>query len=232
MTTGQKFGILLWDIDGTLIRTKRTVPSIHVQAIKSLGFYVNEMPVLHKGLTDYQVIKQILDDNKLSPTESQIKGIFSALDDAHRMSFDITDRELCQGVSKKLLSLFRSEWHLGIITGNTASRAISKLSAFNLLDLFDPRFIFTAQFEETREQLAIRAKKKILDLFIGMEELKIIIVGDSPNDVLAAKAAYLPVITVASGGFDYQTLNKVNPNMTIENFAFGLKDFNSILSKI
>ncbi len=225
-------GILLWDIDGTLIKTKRFVPSVHIQAIRTLGFYINEIPVSHQGLTDYEVIKQILNDNRISPTEEQIARIFSALDEAHQLNFNAGDRELCKGIKREFLSSLGSEWSLGVLTGNTELRAKSKLSSFNLLDLFEPECVFTSQFKETRKELAIRAKRECLELAENDAEFKIIIIGDSPNDVTAARAANLPIITVASGGFDYATLNDMNPNMTIENFDVELRNFNSMLLKV
>jgi phosphoglycolate phosphatase-like HAD superfamily hydrolase len=226
-----KLGILLWDIDGTLIKTKRPVPSVHIQAIRTLGFYINEITSSHQGLTDYEVIKQILNDNRISPTEEQIARIFSALDEAHQLNFNTGDRELCKGIKRKFLSTLGSEWSLGVITGNTELRAKSKLSSFNLLDLFEPECIFTSRFGETREHIATRAKRKCLELAQTGGELKIIIIGDTPADVAAAQAVNLPIITVASGKFSYAVLNATNPNMTIRNFKVDLRDFNSMLSK-
>jgi phosphoglycolate phosphatase-like HAD superfamily hydrolase len=158
--------------------------------------------------------------------------IFLALDGAHRLNFNTRDRELCKGINREFLSSLCSEWSLGVLTGNTELRAKSKLSSFNLLDLFEPEYVFTSQFKETRKELAIRAKRECLELAENDAEFKIIIIGDSPNDVTAARAANLPIITVASGEFNYATLNDANPNMTIENFDTRLRKFNSMLLKV
>ena len=69
--------LLLWDIDGTLVRTSR--PSSlnpHVSALMKLGYSVSSDPIELFGRTDYEVIIELLKKNKILLKLNQLREIF------------------------------------------------------------------------------------------------------------------------------------------------------------
>jgi hypothetical protein len=76
--------LLLWDIDGTLVRTIR--PSSlnpHVNALKRLGYSVSNVSINLSGRTDYEVILELLEKSEIVLKENKLKEIFIELIKKH-----------------------------------------------------------------------------------------------------------------------------------------------------
>ena len=73
--------LLLWDIDGTLVRTSR--PSSlnpHVNALMRLGYSVSNDSIDLSGSTDYEVILELLKKSEIILKENELREIFMEID--------------------------------------------------------------------------------------------------------------------------------------------------------
>ncbi|HET6218198.1 MAG TPA: HAD hydrolase-like protein, partial [Acidobacteriaceae bacterium] len=104
---------------------------------------------------------------------------------------------------------------LSVATGNLERIGRQKLAAANLLELFH-----AGAWSDTFEQRA--------DIFChGIEQVRratrpdaaILAVGDTPADILAARANHLPVMAVATGTYTFEQLQNEEPSLCLHSFA-------------
>jgi phosphoglycolate phosphatase-like HAD superfamily hydrolase len=206
--------LLLWDIDGTLVRTNRPNSSNpHLNTLLKFGYSVStDLPEL-SGCTDYEVIIELLKKAKISVNKFTLRKIFREIDkEAHQLD-KISEFKLCPGVQNILDTLNTKKWTHGILTGNTNSRMISKLLSSNILDYFLKDLMFSCNFGESREDISKNARIKIKKEVYQ----KIYMIGDTPKDIFAARSAGFPIISVASGSYSLLDLSHHNPDLLIQN---------------
>ena len=73
--------------------------------------------------------------------------------------------------------------------------------------------MFCCNFGESRQDISEKAGREI------QKEVyqKIYVIGDTPRDILAARSAGFPVISVASGSYSLSDLSRHNPDLLIRN---------------
>ena len=208
-------GVLLWDIDGTLIRTNRpNSASPHKNVLRRGGFIFDEAKVGLSGFTDYEVFLELV-NNHDELSETQLKGIFHDLDEeAHNLDKSSTF-DLYPGVKAVLDSLASLGWIHGILTGNTSARMVAKLQSAGIADYFSEDFLFSCNFGDSRNDIT-RNARKILN---AKKYLKVLILGDTPKDISAARISNFPIISIATGGFSAPDLSSYNPDLVIHNLA-------------
>lgn len=106
-----------------------------------------------------------------------------------------------------------SGWKLGIVTGNIEATARLKLKHAGLLDYFEPNGFGCGCDHADREEIARRALERA-----GFPE-RTVLIGDTPNDIAAAKTNGMVSIAVATGGFDFQALEKAGADYVFEDLT-------------
>jgi len=104
-------------------------------------------------------------------------------------------------------------WKLGIITGNIEATAKLKLKHAGLLKFFDERGFGCGCDHEDRVEIARYAWER------AGKPKRVVLIGDTPNDIHAAKANEMVSIAVATGGFDLQTLKKDGADFVFEDLT-------------
>ena len=127
-------GVLLWDIDGTLIRIKRpNSSSPHKNVLLKRGHAFDPSVVGLSGRTDFEVFQELtkgeLDRNVLSMA-------FKELDEESRKLDEISTFDLYPGVQAMLKTLASMGWAHGILTGNTRGRLAAKLEKAGIVGPF------------------------------------------------------------------------------------------------
>ena len=220
--------LLLWDIDGTLVRTSR--PSSlnpHVNALTRLGYSVSNHPFELSGSTDYEVIIELLKINKISITENKLREVFIEIDKEAQKLDLISEFNLFPGVRSMLDKLSALEWSNGILTGNTYDRMISKLLSSNIIQYFSNELMFSCNFGDSRKDICKNAVRTI------DKELyqKVYIIGDTPKDISAARSIGFPVISVASGNYSSSDLSNYDPDLLIRSLKVDSKLLIDFLSE-
>jgi phosphoglycolate phosphatase-like HAD superfamily hydrolase len=212
--------LLLWDIDGTLVKTSRPGSlNPHVNALMSLGYSVNNDLIDFSGSTDYEVILEILKKNKIVLRENKLREIFIEIDKEAQKLDLISEFNLYPGVRNMLDELSALEWTHGILTGNTYRRMISKLESSNIKEYFLNDLMFGCNFGDSRENIC----KNALRLIDKNLYQRIYIIGDTPKDISAARAIGRPAISVASGNYSSSDLAMHTPDLLIRNLKLDAK---------
>ena len=220
--------LLLWDIDGTLVRTSR--PSSlnpHVNALMRLGYSVSNDSIDLSGSTDYEVILELLKKSEITLKENKLREIFTEIDKEAQQLDLISEFYLYPGVRNMLDELSALEWVHGILTGNSYNRMISKLHSSSVIEHFSNELMFSCNFGDSRKDICKNAAR-IINKELYQE---IYIIGDTPKDILAAKSIGFPVIAVASGSYSLSDLSIYNPDLLIRDLEADSKLLIGYLSK-
>ena len=212
--------LLLWDIDGTLVRTSRPSSlNLHVNALMRLGYSVSNDSIDLSGSTDYEVILELLKKSEIILKENKLREIFIEIDKEAQQLDLISKFDLYPGVRNMLDELSALEWAHGILTGNTYSRMTSKLESSNIRKYFLNELMFSCNFGDSRNDICKNAAG-IIDKEVYQ---KIYIIGDTPKDILAARSIGFPVISVASGNYSSSDLSNYGPDLLIRNLKVDSK---------
>ena len=216
-------GIILWDLDGTLLhKAMPSSKSAHADALGLKEFSKSNHELT--GLSDWDVLTVIASENGLD--SNAITTAFDKLDSEDSLTAH-QKFVLNPGVTPGLLENLGSNWIHAVLTGNCEKRATIKLLDTGILDFFDKKLIFCCKPRESRSDIAIRAKKELLEKL-----KKSVIIGDTPHDIRVAMEIGVPVLSVASGSYTYEDLLKLNPLGTIKNMELNHKDLNKVLENL
>ncbi len=204
---------MLWDVDGTLLRTNGVAQrAFDVAAEHVLGRHPGDHAVKMSGKTDPLIALEIL--------------VFAGLaeEEAHRVLPDVVGRLETELAGAR--ELVREQGHvlpgveavltglhddpaviLSVLTGNTAANAAVKLQAFGLDGWLDVDVGAFGSDDHDREQLvpvALERQRRLRgrDLDPG----QVWVVGDTPRDLACARAGGARCLLVATGRFELAEL--------------------------
>ena len=209
--------LVLFDIDGTLVRTGGagvrafaktfTTEFNAVEGVERLNF---------AGRTDTSLVREFFSLYQIEPTPRNFERFFERyvfwLDHLLRDS----KTEVCPGVWKLIHALERLPQAplLGLLTGNIRLGAEIKLRHFNLWDAFQ-----TGAFgddHEERDQIAAVAHQRgsqILGTKLRGDE--VVVIGDTPLDIRCARAIGARALAVATGGAKLNELKQHQPDWAL-----------------
>ncbi len=219
--------ILFWDIDGTLLRTKREGrKSIHLDAAREIEPSIPEFAKNLDGLTDFEIISQLLSGTGASCFTSSVKAALFTLDQLSLSDSKSASTELMPGIHEALSAISVLGITNGILTGNTQVRGTLKLSAAGLQKHFSQNCINFCEYGEDRPI--------ILNRFLEANpKVKVLgIVGDSLSDIEAGKKFQIPVISVATGKYSYSELAGFNPKRTLKNLEVEFFQFIELVKSL
>ena len=229
--------ILLWDIDGTLIRSAKiggykeyTIPVL--EEIFGTAGRLGEMEV--SGMTDLQIVIEALRDAGVSQKEilARAEVLVSRLtEEARKLTGNGAKFfELLPGVRETLEALAaHSRYESALVTGNIKPMAQLKMELMGL----DHFFTLPGAFGEeshNRRVLPARAAERIrkhLDMDLAPEQF--IVIGDTPNDIDCARHFGARAVAVGTGRLiSNEEVLKHNP----DKFLPDLSDVDLVLSTL
>ena len=211
--------LLLFDLDGTLIDSTKDLALSVNYMLRTLKR--DEFP---KGLIDMWVGNgaQVLVKRALSGSitiDEKIDRTY--FEEALSLFLEYYKNNLCKftlpykNVIPTLEKLQKSGYKIVIITNKPISFVEPILVGLGLDSYFD-FFIggdSLAQKKPSPEPLLYVCKK------FNISPSKTVMIGDSKNDIVAAKAANIDSIAVSYGHNYGEDISTYNPNVTIDNFA-------------
>ncbi len=229
---------IFFDIDGTLLYARGSGREAFRQAFdEALGWEQSVEHINFYGATDLDVFRKICAERGETSTPEKEQAFFErlapALDEQmkkNRVEVFPNIGNILQKVSKgwkqaepapnKFSKHWKNKmhpgssgWKLGIVTGNIEATAKLKLKHAGLLEFFDERGFGCGCDHEDRVEIARLAWER------AGEPERAVLVGDTPSDINAAKANGMVSIAVATGGFDFQTLEKAGADFVFEDFT-------------
>jgi phosphoglycolate phosphatase len=187
--------ILLWDIDGTLIRTTRagafkdyTIPML--EEVFGTAGRLPEMKV--SGMTDLQIIGEALRDEGFTNEhileridhlrESYMAAMHRATGNGEQFF------ELLPGVRETLQALAdHPRYHSALLTGNIEPAAYLKMELVGLSEFFDLPGAFGDESHDRRDLPALAADRIRKHLQLDLAPEQFIVIGDTPNDIECAQ---------------------------------------------
>ena len=217
--------LVLWDIDGTLVRGGKAVVEAYDSALRAIYRLEGEIArVATAGMTDGQIALETLARHGLAE-----EAALSLLDDfraaysgqleqiKHRMAEDL---EVLPGVRAVLARLEELGVWQSLLTGNYEATARLKLAAVELDHAFD--FAVGAFGSDHRDRnclvpIAIAKARQVRGITLAPEQ--VVVVGDTPRDIACARAGGARVVAVATGRFSAAELVPHAPDVLLANLG-------------
>jgi phosphoglycolate phosphatase-like HAD superfamily hydrolase len=215
-------GLLLWDIDGTLARrtAKQSIP-IHLRALDLTHSSAAQTELT--GLSDWEVLTHYAES--LGNKDEESLGIaFQKLDKLQSQEKESAFSR-CDGISTELFRQLQPKWTHGILTGNSNFRSKFKLNSIKLQECFNVDYFFTCEIGDDRPMILEKALKRL-----GASFTKIVIVGDTPNDIKTAKRFNVPIAAISTGKFQEWELSLEKPDALFKNLAVNRVEFENFLN--
>jgi phosphoglycolate phosphatase len=196
--------LVLWDIDHTLIETRGVGGQIYAEAFQKVtGQPLTTMPAL-AGRTEPVIFREALKANGISGdsdalfqrfADEQARGYASRADELR------TRGRALPGAEQALQALTdRSDLIQTVLTGNTRPSAELKLQAFGLDRYLDLTIGAYGTDDDTRARLVGIARQRTSQTRdIGTGQADTVLIGDTTNDVIAARQAGARIVAVATG---------------------------------
>jgi phosphoglycolate phosphatase-like HAD superfamily hydrolase len=212
--------IVLFDIDGTLIRPARRRE--YRQQIRRLleeifGTCGRIDQVDFAGKTDLAIYSEALLPEGITPIQIQKK--LALIEAAAVELVDQMAAEICDGARQLLEALARDgRFAISLLTGNLEKLAEAKLRAVGLWHYFQLRGAFGNDHPSRDELPRIAARRINEQLGLELPPNRFIIVGDTPLDISCAKRFGAKAVAVASGKYTLEELKPHKPDALLESF--------------
>ncbi len=232
--------LVLFDIDGTLItRPKKSNGfSAHKyafhKAIKDVyKIEANIEEIEYPGMTDGQIIHQLLllKKDKISEeiifSQEKLNLCFYLMEKYYKENMHKDPFCVIKGADTLVQELHKRDIHLGIVTGNLEKIACAKLSRISLKNYF-PIGGYGSD-SRIRHKLIDIALERAKKHFLQDDYEDIWVIGDTPRDVEAAQKAGVKVISVATGKYSEDLLQKASPDALFKDYS-NIKKFIEIIT--
>lgn len=210
--------LLLFDIDGTLLKPIGIGKKAFINALKKKFKVTNLIEFRYDGLLDSEILEKSLSLLNVEIGEEEKQEI---LEDYYffleKELKDYKEPLLCPNVPQILEEARSYGFKLAILTGNIKKAAILKLKYTNLSDYFEfGVYGDEGKFRFELVEIALQRAKRICGSEIDRN--KVFIVGDSLKDIETARIAKVKVVAVATGLSLFDELKEAKPDILIENF--------------
>ena len=200
--------LVLFDIDGTLIRTGGAGVKAFARAFETeFGLADGTERLKFAGRTDVSLVREFFSHHGITPDATHFERFFETyLSHLNQIILECKG-EVCPGVHQFLneLGMAADAPLLGLLTGNIRRGAEVKLRHYHLWKEFS--FGGFAEDSEERDGIAAIAKER------GEE---VLVIGDTPLDIRCARSIGAKVLAVATGGSKLDELQAHKPDLAVE----------------
>jgi phosphoglycolate phosphatase len=227
-SSSQSPRILLWDIDGTLIRSERTgafkdytIPML--EGVFGTSGILGEMRV--SGMTDLQIVAEAL-----RPEGFTHEHILERIDhlrerymeEMHKVTGNgVEFFQLLPGVREVLQAVTdHPRYHSALMTGNIEPAAYLKMELVGLSEFFPLPGAFGDESHDRSDLPALAAERIKRFLKLDLQPDQFIVIGDTPNDIACARHFGARVLAVGTGRlYDTENLLACNPDAFIPDLS-------------
>ncbi|PEN13985.1 HAD family hydrolase [Longibacter salinarum] len=212
--------LLLFDIDGTLVRTNGSTRNAVERALAELvGRPLDTGAIRFSGKTDLQIMAEVFDANGVDADETLIRealDVYVSIAEPGLMSSDV---DVLPGVRPLLDHLHdRSDIHLGLVTGNVEPMAYRKLDVVELATYFS--FGAFGCDNANRNCLpALAIDRAHQHTGIRFEQTCVTVIGDTRRDIECSRAAGARAVAVCTGHASRQDLSSHGPDAILDNLS-------------
>lgn len=226
MTSPKK--IVLWDIDGTLVRSNGAGVAVNafLRALCTSSQVLNELPYPEDsaGKTDLQIALEIL--TSASIAESRAGQALSIFPEHYLSELQgqrqalISDLCVLPGVTKTLEALAYRNVVQSLLTGNLEPVARFKLACAGLDHYLDFDLGAYGSDHADRSSLVPIVRERLgRKLGPAASQAEIVVVGDTPRDIACARAGNARVVAVATGKYTRRELEQHQPDVLLDDLS-------------
>jgi phosphoglycolate phosphatase len=213
--------LVLFDVDGTLIRTGGAGVKAFERAF-ALQFGVPNAArnINFAGRTDPSLVRQCFGLHRIEATPANFQRFFDCYAFLLQHLLEQTQGAACGGVFQFIrdLQTLPNPPLLGLLTGNIRLGAEIKLRHYRLWHFFQCGAF--GDDHEDRNCLAAIAQQRGRDLLrIPITGEEILVVGDTPLDIACANAIQARMLAVGTGGYSCADLRACSPAWVVENLG-------------
>ncbi|GAC1313961.1 MAG: HAD hydrolase-like protein [Chloroflexota bacterium] len=199
---------MLWDIDGTLIRSheRRVAVNAFLRALQMIAELPHGMPYPTDsgGKTDEQIALEVLLSSEIA--EDTALRLLPSFRETYLRELDrdrellIADQRVLPGVHAILGRLRDLGVRQSLLTGNLEPIARLKLTAAGLDDYLDWSIGAFGSDHRDRASLVPITRRRLKERYASEPETHdVVVVGDTPRDIACARAGGARAIAVATG---------------------------------
>jgi phosphoglycolate phosphatase len=233
--------ILLWDIDGTLLRStvqggyRKYFAATMKKVFGSAGVLEEIIP---SGMTDTQIMYEALRAEGFTP--EQIFAVKDRLLETFKVEMSAVlaeggePYEILPGAREILEETDQNPRFVNaLLTGNLSVAAEIKLKSVGLWHFFANAPNAFGEVSHDRSELAIEAGKLFRKAYdFDFDPQQFIVIGDTPNDIAAAMSFGARVVAVATGrNQSREKLAEHKPDFLLENLR-GTRKVLEILDRL
>lgn len=212
--------VLLFDIDGTLVRAGGAGKAAMEAALRT-AFGVTEVRngVPYAGRTDRAIARDLLEVHGLEPCPTNQRRLYEAYLDHLPASLQVHRGRVCPGITDLLAALHaRPRVILGLLTGNIRTGARHKLAHFGLWDYFVCGGFGDDHYD--RDDVA-RSALAAVRSYLGRDvsPTDVWVIGDTPLDIRCARAIGARAVAVATGWHTLDELRACAPDFALSDLA-------------
>jgi phosphoglycolate phosphatase len=221
--------VLLFDIDGTLVRSDSALGNLHHAAFiygfkEVYGVKVSDEVLSYAGITDKFEVRDILrkkgiDDDKISEHMDEMFHAMTQYFSKNIVEADYRD-SIIENVAQTLGQLSKSkELILGLLTGNVKDIAEMKMRALGISNYF--KIGAYGDSSENRTDLVDMAiadavKQRLLE---KIDKKQVYVIGDTKYDITCAKESGAVSVAVATGNSSKSDLEVYEPDYLLSKLA-------------
>lgn len=221
MVNSRPIRLVLFDVDGTLIRTGGAgVKAFALALAAEFGVADGTELIKFGGRTDFSLVRELFSLRQIEPSPKNFERFFAAyVVWLEKLMLECAGGA-CPGVPEfyGALAARPEPPLLGLLTGNIRRGAQIKLQRYQLWDKFS--FGGFADDHEERDQIAAIARRRGSQrLGRPVEDGEVLVIGDTPLDIRCARAIGAKVLAVATGSFSVPQLQAHHPDWAVENLS-------------
>jgi phosphoglycolate phosphatase len=213
--------LVLFDIDGTLIRTGGAGIQAFAKVFATEFNAVDGFERLKfSGRTDKSLLREFFGFHQIEPTEENFRRFFERyvfwLDEILRHG----QGHVCPGVREFIARLHGLPQPplLGLLTGNLRLAAEIKLRHYGLWDMFVTG-AFADDHEDREGIAAIACERGSRILNEPLRGDQVVVIGDTPHDIRCARAVGAKALAVATGTFTLEELREFQPDWAVKDLT-------------
>lgn len=210
-------GLLLFDIDGTLIKGSRAHSRAFSEAIEKVYGISTSIDIIeHHGMTDSEIIIELLRRIGLDEqvVQSKLEDCLQMLVKSFDKLFEQDEVIVLPGVEELLRELGKLNVLMGLVTGNLESIAKLKLKRVGLSSYF--RFGAFGSDGKKRANLVKLAIRRADESFGFKSNSNVFLFGDTPRDMIAGKENGVKTVGVATGIYTEEQLRDAGADFVLK----------------
>jgi len=212
--------LTLFDVDGTLLRTATGHPAAFVEGFRQVYGVDTHIDVIkHNGMTDQQVITEVLKKNGLDESEilPKLGDCMRVMVDYFKSVEDSIEVEVLSGVPELLAEFQKRNCLIGLVTGNLEPIAYGKMRRAGLRNYFSLGGFGSDHI--SRAELVKLAVHRAREQYGFEPAANVFHFGDAPQDMWAGSTAGVSAVGITTGIYTADELKAAGAWVVVESLA-------------